>query len=401
MRRVAITGLGIVSCLGNDLREVCVRLRQTTPGIRFQPEYAELGLRSHIAGVPDISAEPQVPRKWRRFMADNALYAFHAMRRAIHDAGLEEGALASPRVGIIVGSGVGSPLEHAQAVDTMRTKGAGKVLSYAVPRIMGSTASANLATAFGLQGLSFSVSSACASAGHSLGLAADQIRWGKQDIVFAGGSEEVAWTTTMPFDAMGALSSAYQDHTASRPFDAGRDGFVIAGGAGILVLEEWEHACKRGVRIYAELTGQGVSTDGVDMVNPQPEGAQRAMRMALLEAGHGVDYINAHATSTPVGDISELSAIRSVFGSTVPPISSTKGLSGHPIAAAAAHEAIFGLLMMQEGFIAGCANIEKLDPVCEPFPIVRETLEQGIDSFLSNSFGFGGTNVSLVFRRPQ
>jgi 3-oxoacyl-[acyl-carrier-protein] synthase-1 len=401
MRRVAITGLGIVSCMGNELGEVSKCLRQATPGIRFQQEYADLGLRSHVAGVPDISAEPQVPRKWRRFMADNALYAYHAMRRAIQDAGLEERALASPRIGIIVGSGVGSPLEHAQSVDTMRTKGAGKVLSYAVPRIMGSTASANLATAFGLQGVSFSVSSACASAGHSLGLAADQIRWGKQDIVFAGGSEEVAWTTTMPFDAMGALSSAYQDHTASRPFDAGRDGFVIAGGAGILVLEEWERARQRGARIYAELTGHGASTDGVDMVNPQSEGAARAMRMALIEAGHEVDYINAHATSTPVGDISELLAIHDVFGSSVPPISSTKGLSGHPIAAAAAHEAIFGLLMMQDDFIAGCANIEKLDPACASFPIICQSMEHRIDSFLSNSFGFGGTNVSLVFRRAQ
>lgn len=399
MRRVAITGLGIVSCLGNTLREVEERLRRGIPGVRYQPEYAELGLRSHVAGVPDISEMEPVPRKWRRFMADSALYAYHAMREGIEDAGLTASELMHPRVGIVMGSGVGSPSEHTQAVDTMRRKGPGKVLPYAVPRIMGSTVSANLATAFGLQGLSLSVSSACASSGHSLGLAADLIRLGRQDVVFAGGAEEVAWTTTMPFDAMGVLSSTYQNETASRPYDRGRDGFVIAGGAGVLVLEEWERASQRGARIYGELTGYGVSTDGVDMTNPDPRGAERAMLQALQEAGHTVEYINAHATSTLVGDICELSAINRVFGQEVPLISSTKGLSGHPIGAAAAHEAIYGLLMLQGGFVAGCANIEGLDPACQNYPILQHTIERRIDGFLSNSFGFGGTNVSLVFRR--
>ncbi|TXG93227.1 MAG: beta-ketoacyl-ACP synthase I [Rhodocyclaceae bacterium] len=398
MRRVAVTGLGIISCLGNTPEFVAGNLRRGNSGLRFQPDYAERGFRTQVAGIPDISLEPVVPRKWRRFMADGALYAYYAMSKAIHDAGLTHPEVGSPRTGLIIGSGVGSPLEHSLAVDLARTRGVGKVLPYAAPRIMGSSASANLATVFGIQGISFSVSSACASSGHSIGLAADQIRFGRQDIVFAGGAEETAWTTTMPFDAMGVLSTSYKDHTASRPYDIGRDGFVIAGGAGFLVLEEWNHALQRNARIYAELTGVGLASDGHDMVNPDPSGAARTMRMALNEANHPIDYINSHATSTVAGDVNELTAIREVFGAAVPPISSTKGLSGHAIGASAVHEAIYGLLMMKDGFVAGCANIQNLDPVCDGLPIIQDTVDQPVASFLTNSFGFGGTNASLVFK---
>jgi 3-oxoacyl-[acyl-carrier-protein] synthase-1 len=401
MRRVAVTGLGIVSCLGNTLESVAEHLRLGKSGIRFQPEYAQRGLRTQVAGVPDIKQEPLVPRKWRRFMADGALYAYHAMTKAVQDAGLSVQEVGSSRSGLIIGSGVGSPLEHSLAVDLARAKGVAKVLPYAAPRIMGNSASANLATIFGIQGISFTVSSACASSGHSIGLAADQIRWGRQDIVFAGGAEETAWTTTMPFDAMGVLSTSYKDHTASRPYDAGRDGFVIAGGAGFLVLEEWNHALERNARIYAELTGVGMASDGHDMVNPDPAGAARTMRMAIEEANHSIDYINSHATSTVAGDTNELVAIRAVFGPEIPLISSTKGLSGHAIGASAIHEAIYGLLMMKDGFIAGCANIQDLDPACAGFPIIQKTVDKTVNSFLTNSFGFGGTNASLVFKNAM
>jgi 3-oxoacyl-[acyl-carrier-protein] synthase I len=399
MRRVAVTGIGIVSCLGNDAASVIHHLRHGISGVSFQADYEEHGLRSRVAGVPDLSQAPVVPRKWRRFMADGALYAYHAMCNAVLDAGLSAQALSHPRTGLIVGSGVGSLLAHSIAVNTLKTKGVGKVGPYSVPKIMGSTASANLATVFGIQGLSFTLASACASSGHAIGIAADLIRWGRQDVVFAGGAEEVAWTSAMPFDAMGVLSSAYPNSEASRPYDSTRDGFVIAGGAGFLVLEEWERAVQRGATVYAELTGYGASSDGVDMVNPDPEGAARAMRQAIEEAGHDIDYINTHATSTTVGDLNELHAIRMVFGQRMPLISSTKGLSGHAIGAAAVHEAIYGLLMMQEGFVAGSAHITQLDPACVDFPIVQASIPQQINAFLSNSFGFGGTNVSLVFKR--
>lgn len=401
MRRVVVTGLGIVSCIGNDLDTVELALREGRSGVRYIPEYAELGLRSCVAGVPDISGEAPVDRKIRRFMGDAALYAYHAMRKALADAGLAQEAVSTPRTGLIVGSGVGSPFEHSIAVDTLRSKGIGKVLPYGVPRIMGSTTSACLSTAFGIQGTSYSMSSACATAAHCIGHAAELIQFGKQDTVIAGAAEEVCWTTTMPFDAMGALSTTHNDSTASRPYDVSRDGFVIAGGAGILVLEELEQARRRGARIYAEVAGYGACSDGLDMVTPSPEGAARAMRLALAEAGGSVDYINTHATSTRLGDVSELAAIREVFGNVVPLISSTKGLTGHPIAAAAAHEAIYSLLMLDREFIAGCANLEQPDPACAGLPILRQSIDRRIDACMSNSFGFGGTNASLVFRRVQ
>ncbi len=391
--------MGIVSCLGNDLDAVELALREGNSGIRHVPEYASLGLRSCVAGIPDTGGEPPVDRKLRRFMGDASLYAFHAMRRAIKDSGLEPEQLTHPRTGLIVGSGVGSPHEHVQAADSLRNEGLSRVPPFIVPRVMGNTTSACLSTAFGIRGCSYSIASACATSAHCIGHSADLIRFGKQDVIFAGGAEEVRWTSTALFDAMGALSTSYNDGTASRPFDTGRDGFVIAGGAGILVMEEMEHARRRGAKIYAELTGYGAGCDGADMVSPSVEGAVRAMQMALSEAGSPVDYINAHATSTRLGDISELQAIREVFGGEIPAISSTKGLSGHPIAAAAAQEAIFSLLMLDRGFIAGCAHVTDLDKECAGMPILLSCEERRVGSIMSNSFGFGGTNACLVFQR--
>lgn len=402
MRRVVVTGLGIVSCIGNDLDAVVQSLRQARSGVRHVQQYEDLGLRTRVAGVPDISAEPHIERKYRRFMGDASVYAYHAMRRALADSGLSHASLTSPRTGLIVGSGVGSPYEHSIAVDTLRQKGINKVLPYAVPRIMGSTTSACLSTAFGIQGTSYSMTSACATSAHCIGNATELIQFGKQDIMIAGGAEEVSWTTTMPFDAMGALSTTHNNPTASRPYDVSRDGFVIAGGAGILVLEELEHARQRGAHIYAEVAGYGTCSDGLDMVTPCAKGAARAMRLALGKSNATIDYINAHATSTRLGDTSELLAIRDVFGSAaggIPPISSTKGLTGHPIAAAAAHEAVYCLLMMQHQFLAGCAHITQADSACDDLPILMHSVDKKVDTILSNSFGFGGTNASLIFRR--
>lgn len=365
------------------------------------PEYAELGLRSHVAGVPDLSALPPVDRKYRRFMADAALYAYHAMRSAIADASLTAEQVSSLRTGLIVGSGVGSLYEHHQVVETLRQRGFNKVIPYSVPRMMGSTTSACLATAFGIRGTSYSMTSACATSAHCIGHAAELIQLGKQDVVFAGGAEEVCWTSTLPFDAMGALSTDKPDSTASRPYDRDRDGFVIAGGGGMLVLEEISHAQRRGARIYAELAGYGACSDGEDMVAPSGEGAVRAMQLALSETSGEIHYINTHATSTQAGDISELFAIREVFGPHMPLLSSTKGLTGHPIAASAVHEAIYSLLMMEHGFLAGCTHIRTPDPALEGFPVLLKNREQRINSFMSNSFGFGGTNASLIFRRIQ
>jgi 3-oxoacyl-[acyl-carrier-protein] synthase-1 len=404
LRRVVVTGLGIVSCIGNDLDVIERALREGCSGLRFVPEYAELGLRSCVAGMPDISGEPSIDRKIRRFMGDAALYAHHAMRRALVDAELSQNMISAPRTGLVVGSGVGSPFEHLAAIDILRAKGLSKVLPYTVPRVMGSTTSACLSTAYGIQGASYSMTSACATAAHCIGHGAELIQFGKQDIVIAGGAEEVRWTSTMLFDAMGALSTAYNDLTASRPYDAGRDGFVIAGGAGILVLEELEHARRRGARIYGEIAGYGACSDGADMVTPATEGAVRAMRLALAEARGNIDYINTHATSTHLGDIRELAAIREVFGETdgdMPLISSTKGLTGHPIAAAAAHEAVYSLLMLNRGFVAGCANVSEADPACAGLPVLMRSIERPITSAMSNSFGFGGTNASLIFRRLE
>ncbi len=399
MRRIVVTGMGIVSCIGNDPDTVEAALRHGSSGIRYVPEYAELGLRSHVAGVPDLAGEPSVDRKLRRFMGDASLYAYHAMRRAVDDARIDSRLLSHPRTGLVVGSGVGSPFEHVKAADLLRQSGLAKVLPYTVPRVMGNTTSACLSTAFGIQGTSYSLTSACATSAHCIGNGVDLISAGRQDIVFAGGAEEVRWTSTALFDAMGALSTAYNDATASRPFDAGRDGFVIAGGAGILVLEELDHAMRRGATIYGEVAGYGACCDGADMVSPASEGAARAMRLALAEAGTAIDYINAHATSTVRGDLSELEAVREVFGCNMPPLSSTKGLSGHSIAATAAQEAIFSLLMLNRGFLSGCANVSALDPACTDIPILLASEERRIDSVMSNCFGFGGTNASLIFRR--
>ncbi len=399
MRRVVVTGMGIISCIGNDLDVVEQSLRLGRSGLNYVPEYAELGLRSCIAGIPDISDEQAIDRKYRRFMGDAAIYAHHAMRRALEDSHLSDEILTSPRTGLVVGSGVGSPYEHIASVDVLRKSGLSKVLPYAVPRVMGSTTSACLSTAFGMHGTSCSMTSACATSAHCIGYGTELIQFGKQDVVIVGGAEEVRWTSTVLFDAMGALSTERNDATASRPFDANRDGFVIAGGAGILVLEELEHALQRGARIYAEVVGYGTSSDGLDMVTPSSKGAARAMRLALDEAMSSVDYINAHATSTKIGDTCELEAIREVFGDNAPIISSTKGMTGHPIAAAAVHEAIYSLLMLDRNFLAGCINIEQLDPAAVDMPILRSSIDRQVNTVMSNSFGFGGTNASLIFRR--
>ncbi|HET6395219.1 MAG TPA: beta-ketoacyl-ACP synthase I [Pseudoxanthomonas sp.] len=401
MRRVAITGMGIVSCLGNDLDTVSAALREGRPGIRSLPDSVERGLRSQVGGPVDLDLEAAIDRKLRRFMSDAAAYSYVAMRDAIADAGLDEAQVSHPRTGLIAGSGGGSSRWQVETADLLRERGVRKVGPYMVPRTMCSTVSANLATAFSIKGLSYSIGAACATSAHCIGAAADLIRHGAQDVVFAGGGEDLDWTMTVMFDAMGALSSAFNDRpeAASRPYDADRDGFVIAGGGGMLVLEDWDHAVARGARIHAELVGYGVTSDGADMVAPSGEGAVRCMRMALEGVERPVDYLNTHGTSTPLGDITELNAVREVFGEDVPPLSSTKALSGHSLGAASVHEAIYCLLMMRDGFIAGSANIETLDPKAEGFPIVRQTRAARLDTVMSNSFGFGGTNGTLVFGR--
>jgi 3-oxoacyl-[acyl-carrier-protein] synthase-1 len=401
MRRVVVTGMGMVSCLGNAANTVSLALRDSISGIRFVPAYAEMGLRSQVAGVPDLDIEASIDRKLRRFMGDAAAYAYVAMRDAITDAGLVLEQVRHPRTGVIAGSGGGSAHWQIETADLLRAKGVRKIGPYMVPRTMCSTVSATLATAFGILGLSYSIAAACATSAHCIGAGADLIRHGAQDIVFAGGSEELHWGMTSQFDAMGALSSGYNDTPgrASRPYDAGRDGFVIAGGGGMFVLEEYEHAKARGARIHAELIGYGVTSDGADMVAPSGEGAVRCMRMALANVSHPIDYLNTHGTSTPAGDIVELNSVREVFGDAVPPLSSTKALTGHSLGAASVHEAIYSLLMMRDGFMAASANIEQLDPRAEGFPILRESREATLSTVMSNSFGFGGTNASLVFAR--
>ena len=401
MRRVAITGLGITSCLGNDADTVSAALREGRSGIRHIPQYAELGFRSQVGGAPEIDLEAQIDRKQKRFMGDAAAFAHIALRDAIADAGLDEALVSQPRTGLIAGSGGGSAEWQIEAADLLRTRGIRKVGPYMVPRTMCSTVSATLATAFKIKGVSYSISAACATSAHCIGAAADTIRAGRQDIMFAGGGEELHWALTMMFDAMGALSSKRNDDPtrASRPYDADRDGFVIAGGGGMLVLEDYDHAVKRGARIHAELLGYGVTSDGADMVAPSGEGAVRCMRMALEGVSRPLDYLNTHGTSTPLGDIIELEAIRTALGDTLPPISSTKALSGHSLGAASVHEAIYCLLMMRDGFIAGSANIETLDEGAAGFPIVQASRDATLDTVMSNSFGFGGTNASLVFGR--
>jgi 3-oxoacyl-[acyl-carrier-protein] synthase-1 len=401
MRRVVVTGMGIVSCLGNAAASVSHALRNRLSGIRMMPDYAVCGLRSQVAGLPDIDLAAAIDRKLRRFMGDAAAYAYVAMRDAIADAGLAIERVRHPRTGVIAGSGGSSAEWQIETGDLVRGKGIRRVGPYMVPRTMSSTVSASLATAFGILGLSYSISAACATSAHCIGAAADLIRHGAQDIVFAGGGEELHWGMTAQFDAMGALSSRFNaaPREASRPYDADRDGFVIAGGGGMLVLEAYEHAKARGAQIYGELVGYGVTSDGADMVAPSGEGAARCMRMALDGVDAPVDYLNAHATATPLGDLVELAAVREVFGAEVPPLSSTKALSGHSLGAAGVHEAIYSLLMLKEGFMAGSANIENLDANAAGFPILHETRAAKLNSVMSNSFGFGGTNASLVFAK--
>lgn len=402
MKRVVVTGIGIVSSIGVNQREVTQSLRAGRSGIVFNQEYADLGFRSHVCGAINVNPDELIDRKIRRFMGDSAAYNYIAMQEALTDAGLEEKDISHPRTGLIMGSGGASHANVTEAVDLLRAKGLRRVGPYMVTRTMSSTNAACLATAFKIKGVSYSISSACATSAHCIGNGYELIQMGKQDVVFAGGGEEVHWTMTLMFDAMGALSSKYNHapQTASRAYDANRDGFVISGGGGVLVLEELEHAKARGARIIAELVGYGATSDGFDMVQPSGEGAIRCMQQALENVRGPVDYINAHGTSTPVGDLRELDAVREVFGTTIPPISSTKSLSGHALGAAGVHEAIYSLLMMQGGFIAASANIEQLDPGAEGVPVVRE-LRTGVqlNTVLSNSFGFGGTNSALTFQR--
>ena len=400
-RRVVITGLGIVSCLGNDADTVADALYAGRSGVRLRQEQVDAGMRSHVAGAPEIDAAEHIDRKRLRFMGDAAAYAYISMTQAIADAGLEESDISNERTGIIAGSGGASSASQVEAADILRERGLRRVGPYRVTQTMGSTVSACLATPFRIKGVNYSISSACSTSAHCIGAGAEQIQLGKQDVVFCGGGEELHWTMSSLFDAMGALSTKYNDtpEQASRAYDANRDGFVIAGGGGMLVLEELEHARARGAKIYAELVGYGATSDGYDMVAPSGEGAVRCMRQALATLDGPVDYINAHGTSTPAGDITELKAVREAFGGEVPVIGSTKSLSGHSLGAAGVQEAIYSLLMQQRGFIAASANIETLDPEAEGMPIVRERVDGAtLTRVMSNSFGFGGTNASLVFQ---
>lgn len=402
MRRVAITGIGIVSCIGNSTAEVSDSLKNGKSGISRADKYLELGFRSQIYGMPTLDIEAAVDKRVRRFMGEGAAWNYVAMEQAIADAGLKENDIINPMTGLIMGSGGPSTRTLIEAADTTRESGPKRIGPFAVPKCMSSTNSATLATPFGIKGVNYSISSACATSTHCIGNAAEMIQWGKQDVVFAGGGEALEWSLSSLFDAMGAMSSKYNDTpaSASRAYDKNRDGFVIAGGAGVLVLEEMERAQKRGAKIYAEIAGYGATSDGHDMVQPSGEGAIRCMEMAMKDLDVPVDYINPHATSTPVGDIKEIEALREVFGADCPPISATKSLTGHSLGAAGVQEAIYSLLMMQDDFIAASAHIEELDPDFADMPIVQETRENaGLNCILSNSFGFGGTNGSLVMKR--
>lgn len=401
MRRVVVTGLGIVGCLGNNKEEVLDSLKAQRSGIRFSPEYAERGLRSQIAGIPQIDLNEAIDRKLKRFMGDSSAYSYLSMKEAIADAGLTEEQISNYRTGLIAGSGGASASEIIDSAETLKEKGVRKVGPYRVTRSMGSAISANLSTAFSIKGVNYSITSACATSAHCIGNAMELIQWGKQDIMFAGGGEEEHWSFAMQFDAMGALSTKYNDtpESASRPYDANRDGFVIAGGGGIMVLEEYEHAVKRGAKIYAEIVGYSATSDGADMVAPSGEGAVRCMNDALAMAGNPkIDYLNTHGTSTPAGDITELNAIKQAFGQDMPLISSTKSLTGHSLGAAGVQEAIYSLLMMEHGFITGSANISELDEGAQDAPIVTTNREAKLTTIMSNSFGFGGTNATLIFK---
>ncbi|HYV71239.1 MAG TPA: beta-ketoacyl-ACP synthase I [Pseudolabrys sp.] len=402
MRRVVVTGMGIVSSIGNNTQEVLASLREAKSGIVRADKYAELGFRCQVHGAPRLDAEEVVDRRAMRFLGGGAAWNHVAMEQAIRDSGVEEKEISNVRTGIVMGSGGPSCRAIIDAADTARSKGPKRVGPFAVPKAMSSTASATLATWFKIKGVNYSISSACATSNHCIGNAAELIQWGKQDLIFAGGCEELDWSLSVLFDAMGAMSSKYNEtpQKASRAYDKDRDGFVIAGGAGVLVLEELEHAKARGAKIYGEVAGYGATSDGYDMVAPSGEGAARCMKMALENVKAPVDYINPHATSTPIGDIKEIEAVREVFGAKCPPISATKSLTGHSLGATGVQEAVYSLLMMQNGFICESANIENLDPAFADIPIVRERQDNvKLGCVLSNSFGFGGTNASVVFKR--
>ena len=403
MKRVVVTGLGIVSSIGNNRNEVVDSLKQGKSGITFASVYEEMGFRSHVHGAINIDLDSLIDRKIKRFMGDGAAFNYVAMQQAIDDSGLSETEISNFRTGLVMGSGGPSTSNLVEAADILRSKGVKKVGPYMVPRTMSSTNTACLATPFKIKGVNYSISSACATSAHCIGHAMELIQMGKQDVVFAGGGEEEHWSMSVLFDAMGALSSKYNDApaTASRPYDETRDGFVISGGGGVLVIEELEHAKARGAKIYAELTGYGATSDGYDMVQPSGEGAIRCMQQAMATVDGTIDYINAHGTSTPVGDTKELEALRAVFGEGhVPWVSSTKSLTGHALGAAGVNEAIYSLLMMEENFLSASANITQLDPGAEGIPIVRERQDNvTLNTIMSNSFGFGGTNATLVFHR--
>ena len=402
MRRVVITGIGIVSCLGNNQKEVYSSLINNKSGIIFSEEYKNYNFKSHVCGAVKINLDEHIDRKDKRFMGDGSAYNYIAMKEAINDSGLKENEVSNEMSGIVMGSGGPSIKNVVHAVDSTRKSSPRKMGPFVVPRTMASTCSANLAVPFKIKGVNYSISSACATSGHCIGNGMELIQLGKQNIVFVGGGEELDWAMSAMFDAMTALTSKYNDtpETASRPYDKTRDGFIIAGGAGVLVIEELEHAKSRGARIYAELTGYGATSDGYDMVAPSGEGAIRCMKMALKTSRNKIDYINTHGTSTPVGDITELNAIKDTFGDKIPKISSTKSLTGHPLGAASVHEAIYSLIMIEKKFIAASANIKEIDDGAKNFPIVTK-VEKGVslNSVMSNSFGFGGTNATLIFEK--
>ena len=403
MRRVVVTGMGIVSSIGNNTQEVLASLHEAKSGISRADQFADHGFKCQVAGIPNIDVESMIDRRAMRFLGQGAAWNHIAMEQAIRDSGVEQDDIVNERTGIIMGSGGPTTSTIVEAADITREKGSPKRIGpFAVPKAMSSTASATLATWFKIKGVNYSISSACATSNHCIGNAAEIIQWGKQDMIFAGGCEDMHWTLSNLFDAMGAMSSKYNDTpaTASRAYDEGRDGFVIAGGAGVLVLEELEHAKARGAKIYAEVAGYGATSDGHDMVAPSGEGAVRCMRMALQDVKAPVDYVNPHATATPVGDAKEIEALREVFGDKCPPISATKSLTGHSLGAAGVQEAIYSLLMMQNGFICESANIQTIDPAFADMPIVRQRKDNvKLGCVLSNSFGFGGTNATLVFKR--
>jgi len=404
MRRVVVTGMGIVSCIGTDTQTVLDSLKQGRSGIIYRPEYEERGMRSLVAGAVELDFSQFIDRKDLRFMGAAAAYGHIAMQQAIKDAGLTEQEVSNERTGIIMGAGGSSSEDQVETADILREKGLKRIGPYRVPRTMGSTVSACLATAFKIKGINYSISSACATSAHCIGNAMELIQLGKQDLIFAGGGEAEHWTLSCMFDAMGALSTKYNatPDKASRAYDVNRDGFVIAGGGGVLVIEALDHALARGATIFAELTGYGANSDGADMVAPSGEGAVRCMKIAMSTTKRPIDYINSHGTSTPVGDVKEIEAIRNTFGEKIPPVSSTKSLTGHSLGATGVQEAIYSILMMQNSFITASANIENLDPAVADIPIVRERIDnRKLDAVMSNSFGFGGTNATLVFERYE